>query len=168
MFTLLGLFGRSSTSEKTWREVTFSEGCSLYFPGKPKGKLTEAITALGPIRVTTYNVKDPLTGVSLILAVRHFARNDSHTAKEHFDAWQEEFVANMPLTGVDHTIKHVESLPGPLPTRQFLFTNPEESVFTRVLLTYHRQRLFILFAVGQARSMARSEVTECFHSFWIK
>ncbi len=168
MLTLIGLLRRPTTSNACWQEVAFRQGCRVLFPGRPTGKKSRSVTALGKANITHYRAEDTENRVAVILAVRKFGWLNPHGAEAHFDAWQAEFLGNMVVAGVEQSLKHVQTLPGTPATRELLFANPQESVFTRVLLTFHRRRLYILFAVGSTEAVARPVVSQCFQSFRLK
>lgn len=161
MLALLNWFRRSYPG---WSKLTTLEGVSVLFQENAKRTSSNTDNPYGRFTGTTYSASGSESTFSTMLIVRDYTPGQSVPSEERFTSWKAEFKHAMQVYEVSINLVKEQLIPGQHPRCDLLFTNHDETVYTRVSLIAQEDRLVILFACGMLQEVSGPACSECFRS----
>lgn len=161
MLALFNIFARSYTG---WTRLTTVEGIQVLFPQNATRATSVAETPLGTMHCTLYSGHWLNSNASSILSIRDYQSETTLDPYTLFNNWKAEFIEAMEVSGVrKHRIKQSVT-EGKYTRCDLLYTNNEETTYTRVCLVAAGNRLIILFTVGMLQEVLTPACSECYSS----
>ncbi|HQR07889.1 MAG TPA: hypothetical protein PLN21_13760 [Gemmatales bacterium] len=161
MLALLNWFRPRHTG---WSKLATHEGVKVLFPDYPTRKCSISESPLGKINVIHYSGKLQETTFSTILSIRDYQPSIQAEAEDYFQDWKDEFKRSMQVCNIEMFLIKESMVQGKAPRCNLLFTNADETVYTRVSLLCEGTRLVILFACGMLQEISGPACSECFRS----
>lgn len=144
------VFGRSYSG---WTRLTTNEGVKVLFPQKAHRACSVAETPVGPMNCVLYSGRWENSSANSILAIRDYQTDATLSAEGLFASWKADFQDAMHVTGVYKRILRENIVDGVHPRCDLLYTNEDETTFTRVSLIAQNNRLIVLFTVGMLQEV---------------
>ncbi len=161
MLALLNWFRRSFPG---WSRLMTLEGITVLLQENSKRKCSTTDNSFGRFTSTTYSSCSSAGTFSTMLTIRDYSPGQSEGSKERFANWKAEFNHAMEAYQIScHLIKE-QLVKRQHPRCDLLYTNHDETVYTRVSLIAQDDRLVILFACGMLQEISGPACTECFRS----
>ena len=161
---MLALLNWFRPSHHGWTKLTTLEGVTVLFPSNTFRKSSQANSPLGMMDVALYTGHLEKSNFSIILSIRDFVPGNDAKPEDYFQAWKDEFSQTMESYQIQKLLVTERHHPGDAPRCELLFTNADQSAFTRVTLISQFNRLVILFAVGMLQEVSGPACGECFRS----
>ncbi len=161
---MLALLNWFRPSHHGWTKLTTLEGVTVLYPNSTFRKSSQANSPLGLMDVTLYTGHLEKSNFSIILSIRDFVPGNPAKPEDYFQTWKDEFNQTMESYQIEKALVTERHFPGDAPRYELLYTNADQSVFTRVTLISQFNRLVILFAVGMLQEVSGPACGECFRS----
>lgn len=161
MLALLNWFHRSYAG---WSRLTTLEGISLLFQDNPVRTCSTTDNSFGRFTSTTYSAKSNEGGFTTLLTVRDYPLEHAGSPEDRFTSWKAEYCHAMQAYQISCNLVQEHRSDGRHPRCDFLFTNGDETIYTRVSLISQGNRLIILFACGMLQDVSSKACSESFRS----
>ena len=154
-------FARSHTG---WTKLTTPEGINVLFPQKSNRVCSSADTQLGQMNCTIYSGRWEKSTASTILTVRDYQTATPLEPNDLSASWKDEFQHAMQVSQIKKYLMKECVTEGQHPRCDLLYTNREQTTYTRVSLIANGNRLIVLFTVGMLQEVLAPACSECFQS----
>jgi len=161
MLALLGWFRRSYPG---WCRLSTLEGVTLLFQENARRTCSTTDNSFGRFASTTYSARGNEGAFTSMLTVRDYSPGEPVSSEERFASWKAEFNHAMEAYRISSHLIKERTIAGQHPRCDLLFTNHDETVYTRVSLISQGDRLVILFACGMLQEVSSPACSECFRS----
>lgn len=147
-----------------WARLTTLEGVTLLFPEQHTRACCVSESPFGPMRCAYYSARWESGNASSFLTVRDYYSETPIDAVTLFENWKQEFLAAIESSGIRRYLVKEKLTEGTNSRCDLLYSNKEETTFSRICLIAEGNRLIVLFTVGMLQEVVAPANDECFRS----